>query len=173
MREEDEIHVNNIISCINEIEGYVEGIGYEDFAREEEIRQSVASNLQEIGEAAGLLSDDFVSQFTDIDYKVLETLKRAKYDEGLEVDQHAIWSIIHNDLPTFRDTLSTASEQLDFGNDEDELSGDFEEDDSYARGSYRRKQLDDDDDDFELEDDLNFDDDDFDDDDDSFNDDKF
>lgn len=167
MREEDEIHVNNIISCINEIEGYIEGLTYEEFSKEEEVRQSVASNLQEIGEAASLLSDEFLSQFTDIDYKVLESLKRAKYDEGLEVDHHAIWSVINNDLPTFRDTLSTASEQLNYANDEDELSGDFEEDDSYARGSYKRsKKFDDDDDDFEVEDDINFDDDDFDDDDD-------
>lgn len=164
MREEDEIHVNNIISCINEIEGYVEGLTYEEFSKEEEIRQSVASNLQEIGEAAGLLSDDFLSQFTDIDISVLESLKRAKYDEGLELDHHPMWNVITSDLPTFKDTLSTTSEQLDY-DDDDELSGDFEEDDSYARGTYKRSRKFDDDDDFELEDNINFDDDDFDDDD--------
>ncbi len=164
MREEDEIHINNIISCISEIEGYVEGISYDEFVREEEVRQSVASNLQEIGEAAGLLSDDFVSQFTDIDYRVLESLKRAKFDEGLEIDHHAIWSIINEDLPIFRDTLSTASEQIDFDDEDDELSGDFEEDDNYARKTYRSKKFDDD---LDSDEDVSFDDnDDLDDDDD-------
>lgn len=158
MREEDEIHVNNIISCISEIEGYIEGMSYEEFSTEEEVRQSVASNLQEIGEAASLLSDDFVSQFTEVDYRVLELLKRAKFDESLEVDYHALWGVINSDLPSFRNMLATASEQMRFDEDAEGFSGDFHGDDDFGsgRGKYRKSGRFEDEDDFD--DDFAFDD---------------
>lgn len=150
MREEDEIHVNNIINCINEIEGYVEGMTYEDFSNEEEVRISVVSNLQEIGEAATMLSDDFVSQFTDVDFRVLESLKRAKFDEYVEMDYRPVWGIITEDLPAFRDMLSSVSEQMGFDEDEDDLS-DFDDEDE-GRKKFKKGSLDDED--FDLGDDA-------------------
>jgi uncharacterized protein with HEPN domain len=159
MREEDEIHVNNIINCINEIEGYVEGMTYEDFSNEEEVRLSVVSNLQEIGEAATLLSDDFVSQFSDVDMRVLVSLKRAKYDEHVEMDYRPVWNVINDDLPAFRDMLSTASEQMHFGDDDD--FGDFDDFDE-GGGRYKKSgRFDDDFDDdpsFDDEDEIDLDD---------------
>ncbi len=151
MKEEDEIHVNNIISCINEIQGYTEGMTYEDFSREEEVRMSVVSNLQEIGEAASLLSDEFVSQFTDVDYRVLESLKRAKFNEYVEMDYRPVWGIIENDLPTFRDLLSTASEQMNLEEDDEIFSDSFDEDDYNEKG-YRKSSRYEDDDDLDLSD---------------------
>jgi uncharacterized protein with HEPN domain len=113
MQEEDQIHLNNISSMINEIEAYVEGMDYNQFSQEESIRQSVAVNLQQIGEAADLLSDEFKEDFTEIDYNVLDTLKRAKFDEALEVDHRQIWNVIQNDLPEVRNLVETRSEQMD------------------------------------------------------------
>ncbi len=160
MREEDEIHVNNIINCINEIEGYVEGMTYEDFSNEEEVRLSVVSNLQEIGEAATLLSDEFVSQFSDVDMRVLESLKRAKFDEHVEMDYRPVWNVISGDLPAFRDMLSSASEQMNFDDDDDDF-GDFDDFDE-GGGRYKKSgRFDDDFDDdfsFDEEDDLDLDD---------------
>ncbi len=113
MNEEDQVHLSNISTMINEIEAYVENMDYNQFTREESIRQSVAVNLQQIGEAADLLSDEFTANFTEIDYRVLDVLKRAKFDEALEIDPHPIWSIITNDLPEFKNMVETRSEQMD------------------------------------------------------------
>ncbi len=167
MKEEDEIHVNNIVSCINEIQGYTEGMTYEDFSNEEEVRMSVVSNLQEIGEAASLLSDEFVNQFTDVDYRVLESLKRAKFNEYVEMDYRPVWGIIENDLPTFRDLLSTASEQMN--TEEDGIfSNDFDEDDYNKKGYRKGSRYEDESDDFDLSDEADTDDTDLDEEDDRF-----
>lgn len=113
MKEEDQVHLSNISSMINEIEAYVENMDYNQFSREESIRQSVAVNLQQIGEAADLLSDEFKEDFTEIDYNVLNALKRAKFDEAMEVDHRQIWNVVQNDLPEFRNMVETRSEQMD------------------------------------------------------------
>lgn len=150
MREEDEVHVNNIISCINEIEGYVEGMTYEQFSIDEEVRQSADANLEQIGAAASLLSDDFVSEFTDVDFRVLESLKTAKFNASIERDYRQVWVIIKEDLPDFRDMLSTISEQMDFRSDEDDLSDNdsISDENEYSRKGKSRGRSQDDADDF-------------------------
>lgn len=112
MKEEDQIHLSNISTMINEIEAYVAHMDYKQFAQEESTRQSVATNLQHIGEAAALLSPEFKAEFTEVDYRVLDALKRAKFNEALEVDRRQIWSVVENDLPVFRDMIHTRSEQM-------------------------------------------------------------
>ena len=113
MKEEDQIHLSNISAMINEIEAYVAHLDYNQFSKEESVRQSVATNLQQIGEAANMLSPEFKAEFTEVDYRVLDVLKRAKFNEALEHDQRQIWSVVENDLPAFRNMIETRSEQMD------------------------------------------------------------
>lgn len=119
MNEEDQYHLNNIANYISEIESYVQGMEYQDFQEEEEVRVTVMENLQHIGQASSLLSEDFSSQFTDIDYHVLDTFKAAKFDNSLEHAGPQIWSIITNDLPQFRDLIMTETERADIPDDDD------------------------------------------------------
>ena len=84
---------------------------YQQFVNEEEVRITVMENLQHIGQASSLLSEEYTSNFTAVDIQVLNTLKSAKFNDGLEIDFHGVWSIIKNDLPVFRDTILTDTER--------------------------------------------------------------
>lgn len=119
MKEEDQYHLNNIANYVSEIESYVQGMEYPDFQKEEEVRMTVVENLQHIGQAASLLSEEFTSQFTDIDYHVLDTFKAAKFDNALEHGHEQIWSVVTKDLPQFRDLIMTESERADIPEDDD------------------------------------------------------
>lgn len=119
MKEEDQVHLTNIANYINEIEAYVEGMDYQQFVDEEEVRITVMENLQHIGQATALLSDEYLEQYTAVDLQVLEAFKGAKYSDGLEIDFHPTWSIIQNDLPLFRDIILTDTERMDIPDDDD------------------------------------------------------
>ncbi len=113
MKEEDQVHLTNIANYINEIEAYVAGMDYQQFADEEEVRITVMENLQHIGQATALLSDEYLEQYTAVDIQVLEVFKGAKFSDGLEIDFRPTWSIIQNDLPLFRDKILTDTERMD------------------------------------------------------------
>ena len=119
MREEDQYHLSNIANYISEIDSYVQGMEYPDFEEEEEIRVTVMENLQHIGQAAILLSDDFTSQFIDVDYQALESFKAAKYNNSYEKGYQPIWGVIKNDLPRFRDLIMTETERMDLPQPDD------------------------------------------------------
>ncbi|MGB3617552.1 MAG: HepT-like ribonuclease domain-containing protein [Catalinimonas sp.] len=112
-KEEDQVHLNNINDAIQEVHGYVQGMDYNAFVQAEETRMSAVRNLQMIGEAVTLLSPEFKEGFTAIDLEVLSGLRNAGYNAEMEIDPHALWSIINDDLPVIRDQINTASEQLD------------------------------------------------------------
>ena len=119
MTEEDQYHLNNIANYISEIESYVQGMELHDFEEEEEVRVTGMENLQHIGQASSLLSEDFSSQFTDVDYHVLDTFKAAKFNNAWEQGYQQIWGVITNDLPQFRDLIMTESERADIPEDDD------------------------------------------------------
>ena len=119
MNEEDQVHLTNIANYINEIEAYTQGMDYQQFVDEEETRVTVMENLQHIGQATALLSDEYTERFTAVDIRVLEAFKGAKFSDGLEIDYHPTWSIIQNDLPVFKDLVLSDSEQMDIPDDDD------------------------------------------------------
>lgn len=119
MKEEDQVHLTNIANYINEIESYTQGMDYQQFADEEEVRITVMENLQHIGQATALLSDEYTEQFTAVDIQVLEAFKGAKFSDALEIDYRPTWSVIQNDLPLFRDIVLTDSERMDIPDDDD------------------------------------------------------
>lgn len=118
--QEDQVHLNNIANAIGEIDSYVENINFNQFQREEDIQAAVARNLQMIGDAASLLSDEVKDNYGYIDFNVLIGLKNSIYNIEMERDRHLLWSIIENDLPIIRDDVLTATEEI---NREEDLSG--------------------------------------------------
>lgn len=122
--EVDQLHLNTIVNSIHEIEGYTEGMNYNDFSREEETQAIVARNLQVIAEASRQLSTEFKTFYNDIDFRVLENLAYASYNVEVEHGFQVIWSIIENDLPIFRDTILTISSEMNSTQrDDDAMTG--------------------------------------------------
>ena len=111
--DEDKLHIQNIIRSAIEIDGYTKGMDYEDFTTNEEARTAVAMNLSMIGNEAALLSDEFKNQYDEIDMRVLENLKRANYNEEMEIDHHYVWNIATQDLPLIKDKLSDVNSRIE------------------------------------------------------------
>lgn len=110
--EEDLLHIQNIIRSAVEIDGYTKGMKYEDFTANESARTAVAMNLSMIGNEAYLLSDDFKNQYDELDMRVFENLKRANYNEEMEIDHHYVWHIATKDIPLVKEKLSDVQTRL-------------------------------------------------------------
>lgn len=118
--QEDQVHLNNIVTSINEIDSYTQHMDYNQFGRDEETQAVVGRNLRMIGDAASLLTDEVKDRFGYIDYNVLIGLKNATYNIEMERDPNILWNILQNDLPVIKDDILTATEEI---NREEDLSG--------------------------------------------------
>lgn len=105
-REEIKQHLNNIIGIIADIQDYIKGMNYEDFTTDQQLRENVYEDLQQIGQAADELSnrgDDMVENDDAINR--LSNLKFARYNETMEIDHHSVWNIIRQDLPEIAEEI--------------------------------------------------------------------
>lgn len=110
---EDLIHLSNIAQNILEIEGYLGEGDYEGFTTDESERVAIYELLSQIGAASMLLSDDFKNQYDEIDFRVLENLRNAQYNEEMEIYHHPVFHIVSKDLPYIREKIMDVKTKLE------------------------------------------------------------
>lgn len=117
---EDKQHLMNIADAIDEIDAYIQYEKFEDFIQDEVAKEAVTRLMQDIGGAAKLLSDDFKSEYGDVDWDAFINLEMAMYDQAYEAEYEAIWSIIKGDLPILRSQVTDLAANI---RDEDDIQG--------------------------------------------------
>ena len=119
IQSDDRIRLLDIADSLREIQGYVGQGNFSDFNNRDDVREAVVGQLQQIGGAAALLSDEFKETYGDIDWNILVGLQYANFDQELELDLHPVWSIIENDIPYIRDEVLDLATKLE---DDEDLS---------------------------------------------------
>lgn len=111
----------NIATGIQMIQMDTSGLDYNQFVGEEQVKESVYTNLQMVGEAAyELAKNDDEILGLNFDTDLLAGFRNARYNEEAEIDHHSVWGIIQNDLETIRLEALDAAERLQ-ENEENQL----------------------------------------------------
>ncbi|UII32075.1 hypothetical protein LVD17_27715 [Fulvivirga ulvae] len=103
--QQNQIHLNNILSCINEIENNCTDLSG-DLLIDEELRMTLYRNLTMLGMEASRV---------DIAHPALTTLssfEKADYIDGLGKDVYAVSQFIINDLEYLKKSLVHLSSRL-------------------------------------------------------------
>ena len=119
--EEKQQHLNNIERAIDEILIEVQGMTYDQFTKEEQVKEVVYANLQMIGQAAYELAHS-AGEHGDLNFDtdILAEFRNARYNQIAETGHEQVWSIIHQDLEDIRANAIQASTELETGQiDED------------------------------------------------------
>jgi len=106
-------HLNNIVRGIEEIKEDVTRIDYNQFIKEDQIKEDVYLNLQMVGEAAFELSQssdntDDLNFSTDI----LSGFRNARFNQEAEIGHQQVWNIINSELDVIHDEAIKASADL-------------------------------------------------------------
>ncbi len=105
--EEIRIHHTNILHLIHQILDETKDINYEDFRKNELLKEMIFSQLQEIGEASREIMD-ITNEYED-DREMAETLnamRNARFNLEAEIGLNMVWGIIQNDLPLVEEQLT-------------------------------------------------------------------
>lgn len=123
--EEKQQHLNNIARFISDIQSDVQGLNYEQFSKEEQVKESVFATLQMVGQAAHELSRNS-DEHGDLNFDtdILAELRNARYDLITEFNDQQVWSVINEDLEEFRVKAIEAAADLET----DEIGGDIGQD---------------------------------------------
>jgi len=137
---EDLVRLTDISETIDDIEAYTGNAKFDDFFKRDDLRQVASAELAQIGGAASLLTDEFKEMHGEIDWDVLRGLQYAGYDEELELDAHALWHIVHEDLPVIQDQILELLTSLEDDEDNSDLSLNLE-DESDIQARYTEREI--------------------------------
>ena len=101
MREasKDIIRLEHIIQDIERIKRYTLGKRFDDLVKDDMMYYAVVKNIEIIGEAANLLTNEFKSEHPDTQWKLITGMRNYIVHEYFQVDNTVIWDVIQNDLP--------------------------------------------------------------------------
>lgn len=103
----DKMYMERIISYCNKIAKYVDGVStIEAFEKNDEKVEAVLLNLEQIGETAKKLSDDFKNKTTTLEWNKIIGLRNLISHEYEGVDLTLIYNIARINIPDFLNKLT-------------------------------------------------------------------
>lgn len=102
MQRELRIYIEDIITAINKIEKYCNGITKADLMRNDLIEDAVVRNLEVIGEAVKKIPEEVRNRYMDIPWKKIAGLRDILIHEYFGVNINIVWDVIENKLQTLK-----------------------------------------------------------------------
>lgn len=98
----DKQRVQHIREAINHIENFTQGIDYEGYSGNLQLRLALVKLLEIIGEADSVLSDELCDEFSDIEWRTLKAVRNVLVHEYFGINYEIVWTSIMRDIPVLK-----------------------------------------------------------------------
>jgi len=102
---DDKLYLHHIFDAIDDIQKYISGLDYNQFAGNSMVVDAVIRKLTIIGEAAKLLSNNFISTHPEIPVRDMADARNKLMHEYFGVEKEKVWETCKNDLPELKSSL--------------------------------------------------------------------
>jgi len=98
MPRDHRLYLDDILEAIGNIQEYIKGMDYGEFAQDKKTRDAVVRNLEVIGEAAGRLPESLRSAAPEIEWRKIMSLRNIFAHEYFGVSLPVVWDVVKNKL---------------------------------------------------------------------------
>lgn len=107
MREpsKDIIRLQHIQHAIERVKRYTADKAFEDFVSDDMMYYAVVKNIEIIGEAANMLTEDFRDKHPQTPWKMVMGMRNYIVHEYFQVDNNVVWEVITIDLPILENQI--------------------------------------------------------------------
>lgn len=117
-RAEIKLHLQQIIANIAEIRALARSYTYEDFRKDEQMRENLYEHLQLVGQSAHKLIKVEAGLEPDISADTLAEFRNARYNDLAEIHHQNVWNLVELDLPVIANEIKKSS----FYNDKEKIT---------------------------------------------------
>ena len=102
---EDSVYLNHILEAINNIFEDTNGFIEEQFLANRTIKQAVTRNIEVIGEAVKLVSENIRNKNPDVPWQKIARTRDMLIHHYFDVDDKELWKIVADDLPALKTSI--------------------------------------------------------------------
>lgn len=101
-------YLQDIMTSVNDIEGFISNQSFEEFKRDKKTVNAVIRSFEIIGEAARNLPLDIKEQYPDVPWSKMSGMRDRMIHEYFGVDLEIIWQTIKEDLSQLKKQLASS-----------------------------------------------------------------
>ena len=105
-------YVCDILNSIKDIEDFVCGMSFEQFAFDRKTTNAVIRSLEVIGEAVKKIPQEVKNKYPDIPWKYMAGMRDKLIHEYHGVDLEIVWKVIKEELPPLEVKFKQILEEL-------------------------------------------------------------
>jgi uncharacterized protein with HEPN domain len=108
----EDLYLKNILKSIGKIERYVDGFDEQKFQSDDKTQDAVIRQLEIIGEAARLLSDEIKAVYPQVPWRDISGMRNHLIHRYFRVDIEEVWRTAKNDLSPLKTEIEKILENL-------------------------------------------------------------
>ena len=94
-----------MLQAIERICRYTKGKNFEDFIADDMMYYAVVKNIEILGEASNMLTEEFRQAHPKTPRKQVNGMRNYIVHEYFQVDNNVVWDVITNDLPVLEQQI--------------------------------------------------------------------
>jgi uncharacterized protein with HEPN domain len=108
----EDLYLKNILKSIGKVERYVDGFDEQKFQSDDKTQDAVIRQLEIIGEAARLLSDEIKAVYPQVPWRDISGMRNHLIHRYFRVDIEEVWRTAKNDLSPLKTEIEKILENL-------------------------------------------------------------
>lgn len=101
----DKDRLEHILKSMRYVEEFVDGLDFDAFRTNKLHYFAIVKNIEIIGEAAYMLSNEFKEQHTQTPWKMISGMRHYIVHGYYQVDDKVVWNVINEDLPQLKSQI--------------------------------------------------------------------
>ena len=108
----DKERLEHMLAAAERVILYMSGKSFEDLKADDMMYYAVVKNIEIIGEAANLLSSEFVDSHPATPWKQVRGMRNYIVHEYFQIDDVVVWGVVTEDIPVLRQQIIDYLDEL-------------------------------------------------------------
>ena len=105
--------INHIIEAIDNLFEFTKGISFDEYKGNKILRFAVIKNLEIIGEAAYLLTNEFKEKHPEVEWKVIIGMRHVLVHGYYQISDEMVWATIQTELNPLKEKVELYKRELE------------------------------------------------------------
>ena len=113
MKRDYRLFIKDIIAAMESIEGFVEGMSFEELMQDDKTASAVIRKFEIVGEATKLFPDELKEEHPEIQWKRMAGMRDRLIHAYFGVDYKLVWEAIKAEVPSMKLKLQEILTELE------------------------------------------------------------